>query len=110
MIAAQTEAKRFIRWLEKYNHHEGYDNLGQAIHSWCVADDGLRRLGFDYAQLLQMVTAVLVTAKSPLRVGTHANKHESLNLPTAFDGWLPDRDDCAAAIEEIKARDASRNS
>lgn len=111
MIAAQTEAKRFINWLKKYNHHGGYDNLGQALHSWCVADGGVNRLGFDYAQFLQMVIAVLVTAKGSLRVGIDVgtNKYEDLAPPTAFDGWLPDRDDFQAAVEETKARQAERN-
>lgn len=111
MIAAQIEAKRFVNWLEKYNHHGGYDNLGQALHSWCVADNGISRLGFDYAQFLQMVIAVLVTEKSSLRVGIEvsANEYKDLALPTAFDGWLPDRDDFQAAAEETKSRQAERH-
>ncbi len=111
MIAAQTEAKRFINWLEKYNHHGGYDNLGQALHSWCTADAGVSRLGFDYAQFLQMVIAVLATAKDSLRVGIDvgSNGYKDLALPTAFDGWLPDRDDFQAAVEETKIRQAQRH-
>ena len=110
MIAAQTEAKRFINWLEKYNHHGGYENLGQALHSWCVADDGTSRLGSDYAQFLQMVVAVLVTAKDALRVGidVSTNQYTDLPLPNAFDGWLPDREDFQVAVEETKRRHAER--
>lgn len=106
MIAAQTEAKRFIHWLEKYNHHGGYDNLGQALHSWCIADDGVSRLGFDYAQFLQMIVAVLVTVKGSLRVGIDvgANEYTNLALPTVFDGWLPDRNDFQIAVEQAKMR------
>ena len=109
MIAAQNEAKRFINWLERYNHSE-YDNLGQALNIWCVADDGVSRLGFDYALFLQMVIAVLVTEKGLLRSGINVakNEYKDIYLPNAFDGWLPDRDDFQAAVVEAKARQVAR--
>ncbi|HCD36820.1 MAG TPA: hypothetical protein DEQ23_07365 [Chlorobium sp.] len=104
MITAQIEAKRFIGWLAKYNHQGGFDNLGQALHRWCVVDRGVTRLDCDYAQFLQMVVAVLVTAKDSLRVGidVNANEYRDLSLPKAFDGWLPDRYDFQAAVAEAK--------
>jgi hypothetical protein len=102
MIAAQTEAERFIDWLERYNHHGNYSNLGQALLSWCTADGGIFRLDCDYAQFLQMVIAVLLKAKGTLRVGIDVSeeKYEELPLPTSFEGWLPDQGDFFAALRQ----------
>jgi len=107
MISAKTEAKKFIGWLERYNHPGGYEDIGEAMYQWLVADRGATRLGFDYATFMQMVVAVLVTAKGPLRVGVDVGqeKYGELPLPTSFGGWLPDRDDFQIAVDEAKRRD-----
>lgn len=102
MITAQTEAERFIDWLERYNHHRSYSNLGQALLSWCSADEGIFRLDCDYAQFLQMVIAVLLKSKASLRVGVDVdnNKFRELLIPSSFEGWLPDQGDFFAVLRQ----------
>ena len=106
MIVAKTEAKKFINWLERFNHTGGYENRGEALNAWLVSDHGAARVGFDYATFMQMVAATLVIAKDPLRVGLDVsqNKYEELALPVSFDGWLPDREDFQITVEEAKRR------
>ena len=110
MISARRESKRFIGWLERYNHPDGYENIGMALHSWLVEDDGATRLGFEYAMFLQLVIYILVTENGPFRVGIDVanDKYKDIALPTSFDGWLPDRDDFQCAVEECKIRHARR--
>lgn len=73
------------------------------------AGSGVERLRSDYAMFLQMVIVVLVTVKGPLRVGIDVSKNEyaEICLPTDFKGWLPDREDFLAAVEETQ-RHAAR--
>ena len=102
MIAAQLEAKNFINWLERCSHRQCYESLGEALQLWCSAGSGSKRLRSDYAMFLQMVIVLLVTVKGPLRVGIDVaeNEYAELHLPTDFKGWLPDREDFLAAVEE----------
>lgn len=109
LITAQTEAERFIEWLERYNHHRNYSNLGQALLSWCSADGGVFRLDCDYAQFLQMIIAILLKSKGSLRVGVDVGKnmYRELPIPTSFEGWIPDQGDFFAALRQA-IRDATR--
>ena len=109
IVVAQTEAHRFINWLEKYNHYSNYKHIGQAMLSWLTADGGASRLGYDYTNFLQMVIAVIVIAKGTLRVRISDGKYYDLNLPTSFEGWLPDRDDFQIAVDEEKAHRAEND-
>ena len=110
MITAQIEAKRFINWLEKYNHRGGYLNLGEALLSWCVADQGIFRLNCDYEKFLQMVIVILMLPKKPLIIkidaseGGESGQLGEIQIPTSFEGCIPDKEDFFDALREAVRR------
>jgi len=105
MIFAQKEAKRFVQWLEKYNHHSVYENVGFALLEWLVCDRGGERLD-NYEVFLKLVIALLVTESGTLKVGTNVSLGEymEITMPTNLAGWLPDKEDFYATLRFCKLR------
>lgn len=68
MINAHRNAINFISWLQKYIHHNGFSNFGEALLGWCERGGGFLELEGDYEEFLRVVIAVLLMGKRSLAV------------------------------------------
>jgi len=103
MRLAKSEAKNFIHWLCSCNHHgDKYENLGDALLSWCSSGDGARKLGYKYHKLLEMMIVLIMENQDSLNVTTDIDTHEFyvIKMPASVLELMVTKDDFKAIVKE----------
>lgn len=108
---AEKAMKRFCEWLSIYNHHDGYENIGKALHIWLNADRGVVQLVRKFDLFLQLVSWLTVSQQlqEGLQCKLGSGEIQTLTMP-ADDAWLRyiDASVFDAAIAEEEERDSRR--